>query len=125
MIKLQDVLTTNGATLDRKSFKELDLKDGFMVSLIGLEHKVAVMGLDDGILKDMIEDMKAVAHAYSVMLERETYIGLWVDSDYVYFDISIKVNTIGHAYKLGRLNKQLAIFDNKYKKVLTLDNFDI
>lgn len=121
MITLDYAIQCNGATLDRKELEALNINKGYMVSLIGLESIHAIDTLSDATFTTTIESMQATAEAYAIMLQRATYIGLWADDDKLYFDISIIVEGLNNAIDFAKLNKQLAIFDNKNKEVITID----
>ena len=51
----------------------------------------------------------------------KAYCGLWIDNNILYLDISIRVNDLKLAKRLGLKNKQLAIFNLKNLESIYLD----
>lgn len=62
---------------------------------------------------DLIEDeiQKIVLSNASMFLEKDIYMGSWIDDGKIYIDISKNVQEIKSAIRLGMLNDQLAIYD--------------
>lgn len=105
-IKLEDIkriIENKGETLT-KELKKASIKGGFMVSLEGTETQTK--GDDYQAIKKAIEEKQTIIKDNNNM-----YIGLWLDSDIMYIDISININNKVEALEFGKYNKQLAIYD--------------
>ena len=99
----------NGVTLDH-DLKEININNGFMVSIIGYEK---TFQLDD------LTNIKKTIINYKNRLKASQFIGLWQHDDLVYVDISRHYTNKQDAIKNGILNKQLAIYDlSKNKDIL-------
>lgn len=105
-MKLEDIkriIENKGETLT-KELKKADINGGFMVSLEGTETQT--QGDDYQAIKKAIEEKQAIIKDNNNM-----YIGLWLDSNIMYIDISININDKVEALEFGKYNKQLAIYD--------------
>ena len=105
---LEHVKKNGGATLS-KSLKHAEVK-GYMVSLKGFE-KILKISEVEKIQKDIEEKQK-------VITKNNQYIGLWLDNDDLYIDISENISDETTAINTGRLNEQIAIYDCNNKKVI-------
>lgn len=103
MNNLQKMIIKNkGATLD-KELKPIKATNGYMVSMLGHELKTTVQGLNDA----LVQRYQALAE------ELNGYVGMWLDGDTLYLDISQHHTDINQAVTVGKENKQLAIYDIK------------
>lgn len=77
-------LKTGGATIDTKTKKAINYKDGYEISFKGSEEKFYELNLD----KD--EDIQKVVDAIQLRLEKQNVdaVGLWVNNGVVYLDNS-------------------------------------
>ena len=103
--KILEIIENKGATLDY-NYNNFVSNKGYMVSLYGQEIKVDkndVQGIRKEIEKkrDFIKD------------KRGLYIGLWLEGDIMFVDVSIHIVDYLRALEVGRFNKQLAIYDLK------------
>lgn len=100
---------TGGATFDKQGNIPAS---GYMVSLSGYERVIdrAEFGMY-AIIEYLICNLKNI--------DRE-YVGIWIDGDKVYFDISVNLKNKQVAKACGQAWNQLAIYDVKYKKVINL-----
>lgn len=103
--KIIEIIENKGATLD-KNYNNFSSNNGFMVSLQGQEIKVDkndIQGIKREIEKkrEFIKDKKGL------------YIGLWLEGDIMFVDVSIHIVNYLRALEIGRNNKQKAIFDLK------------
>lgn len=105
-MKLEDIkriVKNGGATLTRE-LKKAELTSGFMVSLEGAESQVK--GNDYNAI------IKAIEEKQDIIKDNDNlYIGLWLDNDIMYVDISINIMDKAEALLFAKYNKQLAIFD--------------
>ena len=111
--KIMEIIKNGGATLD-KNYNNFSSDNGFMGSLEGQEIKVNkndIQGIKKEIEKkrELIQDKKGL------------YIGLWLDNDIMYLDVSIHIIDYMEALEVARNNDQLAIFDLKKKDSIYLN----
>lgn len=105
-MKLEDIkriIENKGETLT-KELKKADINGGFMVSLEGTETQAK--GDDYQAIKKAIEEKQGI-----IKDSNNIYIGLWLDSNIMYIDISINIIDKVEALEFGKYNKQLAIYD--------------
>lgn len=105
-MKLEDIkriIENKGETLT-KELKKADIKRGFMVSLEGVEVQKNVNDING--IKKAIEEKQEI-----IKNKDNLYIGLWLDSDIMYIDISINIIDKTEALEFAKYNKQLAIYD--------------
>lgn len=101
--EIKRIIENKGETLT-KDLKKADLKKGFMVSLEGTESQVAG--------NDYNEIMKAIESKKEIIQDRDNlYIGLWLDNNIMYIDISINIQDKTEALEFAKYNRQLAIYD--------------
>ena len=101
--KIMEIIENKGATLDY-NYNSFSSNNGFMVSVKGQEVKINkndIKGIKKEIEKkrDFIKDKKGL------------YVGLWLDSDIMYIDVSIHIINYLRALEVARKNEQKAIYD--------------
>lgn len=101
--KIMEIIKNGGATLD-KNYNNFNSDSGFMVSLKGQEIKVNVSNIED-IKKEIEKKREFIGN------KKGLYIGLWLDSDIMYIDVSIHIIDYLEALEIARNNDQLAIYD--------------
>lgn len=111
--KIIEIIENKGATLD-KDYKSINKKVGFMVSLYGEEIKTDIKNIEE-IKKEIEKKKEKIKNIDNV------YIGLWVDNDIMYIDLSIHIIDYMEALEVGRDNKQLAIYDLKNNNSIYLN----
>ena len=111
--KIIEIIKNEGATLD-KNYNNFNSNKGFMVSIKGQEVKTD---------KNNIEEIKKEIEKKREFIENKKglYIGLWLDSDIMFIDISIHIINYSEALEVARNNEQLAIFDLKKKDSIYLN----
>lgn len=105
-MKLEDIkriIENKGETLT-KELKKADINGGFMVSLEGAEVQKNINDING--IKKAIEEKQEI-----IKNKNNMYIGLWLDSNIMYIDISININDKVEALEFAKYNKQLAIYD--------------
>ena len=105
------VLNNGGMTLNTEGEKA-DLKTGFMASYQNTEKQLKLNDLTNDLIKSMIKDA----------MSKKAYLGLWLDNEILYLDISININNLNDAMTFAKENKQLAIYDVKNAKTIYLKN---
>jgi hypothetical protein len=80
-----------------------------------------------GFGKEMIFDSIALVKVSKIeewveshKLKRDEYYGVWYDKGKVYFDVSKNIRLRFDAIRLGKVKKQIAIFEVKTGKDITL-----
>ena len=106
-MELDEIVKNGGATLDT-TLKPVKLERGYCVSLEG--HEV-LLNLNDPKIKELARETMKMQAVKARKLG--AYVGAWVDGGKLYLDISKIVLGRQKAMKLGRLNHQLAIYDNE------------
>ena len=103
--KIIEIIKNGGATLD-KDYNNFKSDRGYMVSLQGQEIKVNKNDIK-GIRKEIEKKREFIKD------KRGLYIGLWLEGDIMFVDVSIHIVNYLRALEIGRVNKQLAIYDLK------------
>lgn len=111
--KIIEILENKGATLDN-NYNDFTSDKGFMVSLKGQEKKVNKNDIEE--IKKEIENKKRL-----IENKKGLYIGLWLENDTLFIDISIHIIDYLKALEVARNNDQLAIFDLKNKDSIYLN----
>ena len=101
--KIMEIIENKGATLD-KDYNNFKSENGFMVSLKGQEVKIDKNDIQ-GIKREIEEKRKFIGN------KKGLYIGLWLDSDIMFIDISIHIIDYLEALEVARNNDQKAIYD--------------
>ena len=100
---IKRIIENGGATLT-KELKKAELKRGYMVSLEGTETQAK--GDDYQAITKAIEEKQEI-----IKDSKNMYIGLWLDNNIMYIDISVNIIDKAEALEFGKRNKQLAIYD--------------
>lgn len=105
-MKIEDIkriIEEKGATLTSE-LKQAKLTRGYMVSLEGAESQVKG--------DDYQAIIKAIEEKQTIIKDKDNlYIGLWLDNDTMFVDVSINIIDKVDALEFGKKNKQLAIYD--------------
>ena len=102
--ELKNELIKNGGLTLTADYMKASEKNGFYVSKIGYEKIIDFKSLENELL------------IYSKMLLKNEYIGLWINNNKLYIDITKHYKNKKEALKIGIKNKQLAIYDIKQNK---------
>lgn len=103
--KIIEIIENKGATLD-SNYNDFKSENGFMVSIEGQEVKVNKNDIQ-GIKKEIEKKRKFIEN------KKGLYIGLWLDNEIMYIDVSIHIIDYMEALEVARNNDQLAIYDLK------------
>jgi hypothetical protein len=118
-MNLNKIIKQGGATLNMKTLKGTNHKDGYMVGVAGITRRLdkiksrKVRSAIKNDIKEMAKDW--AAHS------KDLYIGLWANNGWLYIDLSKKVDDFKEAVALGIDHKQKALWDNANKIEITLD----
>lgn len=96
---IKNELLKNGGITFNKDLTSASNKNGYYVSIIGYEK----------IIK--IEELEKTIKEYQQKLLKNEYIGLWIDNNKIYIDISKHYTDKKRAIESGIKNKQIAIYD--------------
>jgi hypothetical protein len=96
-MSIQEIISNGGATINYKG-DAVAMVSGYQVSKKDL-GRVAVQDFTQKMIDDVI--------AYG--LKRGEYCGIWVDSGFVYVDISVRIATKQEAMSKGKQLNQLSI----------------
>lgn len=107
-----EIIKNGGFTIDSE-YKKINKKNGFMVSILGMEKTFSINNINE-IEKTIKEYQNYIKN------KKNMYIGAWLDNDIIYIDISKHVEKKQNAINLGIKNKQLAIYDIKNNKSIEL-----
>ena len=102
---IKKIIKNEGATLDY-NYNSFNSNIGFMVSLKGQEVKVN---------KNDIENIKKEVDKKREFIKdkKGLFIGLWLEDDILYIDISVHIINYLKALEVARNNEQKAIYDLK------------
>ena len=103
--KIMEIIENKGATLD-KDYNNFKSDIGFMVSIKGQEVKTDKNNIEE-IKKEIEKKREFIGN------KKGLYIGLWLDNEIIYIDISIHIIDYMEALEIARNNDQLAIYDLK------------
>ena len=114
---IKEAIKNGGATLTA-TLDNAKLKYNYMVSLYGYETTFKV---------DDIEGLKEGLKAYQKKAsgKKDLYIGLWVSDGLVYLDLSINICKKNDALRIGKQNKQKAVYDVKNNKDIKIKYKDV
>lgn len=107
-------IKNGGFTID-KDLKEIQEKSGFMVSLYGFEK---TYNINSNYMNDLIIDV--LKYQELIKDKKNMFIGLWVDNDIVYLDLSKHYKNKQKAMLNGINNEQLSIYDIKNNSCIDL-----
>lgn len=98
---INQLISDGGLTPDRVTLESINKNNGYMVSVKGSETITSLKELDTE--KEIRE--------YQKKAKANQYIGLWLNENKVYIDISEHYTDKAKAIKAGKENEQLAIYD--------------
>ena len=103
--RIIEIIENEGATLD-KDYNDFKSENGFMVSLKGQEVQVNKNDIEN--IKKEIEKKRDF-----IKDKKGLFIGLWLEDDIMYIDVSIHIINYLRALEVARNNEQKAIYDLK------------
>lgn len=113
----KEILKNKGLTIN-KDLKKVNLKSGFMVSIIGYEF--TTYNIDEAI-------KEGLKYKEIIKNKNNYYIGFWIDekdNNKIYVDISKNINNLRDAEKTAKKNIQKAIYNIKDNKSIYL-NYEV
>ena len=115
--EIKTLLNNGGASL--KGGKPKNLKSGFMVSLYGFEMCLKSTHYKR-IIKAIKKQQRIIESMKQIYNKNVYYVGLWVDNNICYIDISIRISNKKQALIMGLYNNQFAIYSNKKNESIYL-----
>lgn len=103
--KIIEIIKNEGATLDY-NYNDFKSDRGYMVSLKGQEVKVNKNDIEN-IKKEIEKKREFIGN------KKGLYIGLWLEDEIMYVDVSIHIIDYVKALEVARKNDQKAIYDLK------------
>lgn len=97
---MKSIMQNGGGTFTT-ALDSAKVRRGFMVSLEKYEQVVPINKAHTTELNTMVE----------IATKLNAYIGTWLNDDKIYIDLSININNIEDAIRIGKENNQLAIYD--------------
>lgn len=108
---LKSIINKGGATLNSQG-RAVNFKKGYQVS------KKDCYTLN---INNTVEILNAINELLSTIKANE-FAGIWIEEDKAYIDVSIKIDLLADALKLGKELKQISIFDWNTKKCIYCNN---
>lgn len=109
-LNIEKIIKNGGATLTKELEEAQDTKR-YIVSVYGKEKVFKL---------NQLEELEKAVLDYAKALKKGYYIGLWVNNNKVYLDVSTSFDRKGQAMDFGKNNKQIAIFDIKENKSINI-----
>ena len=104
--KIIDKTLKNGGITVNSELEEIQAKRGYVVSNYGSEKTYDTTDISD--IKKLEKDIIL----YQKLLKNENEnIGLWLDDDIIYLDVSRIYNNKKEAVRIAKANKQVAYYD--------------
>ena len=110
---IKEMIKNGGATLDT-NYNNFNASIGYMVSIKGHEKKININDIKN-IKKEITKKTELIK------TKKGFYVGLWVENDILFIDISKHIINYNRALEVARNNKQLAIYDLKNDKSIYLN----
>lgn len=101
---LNYAIQNKGLTYNLRTGKTCQFKRGFYVSLKGYERKISIIDFTVSALHEYI------GRNCFTLLRNNHFLGIWIDSQNIYLDISKRIKGYRAAIKLALQNKQKAIY---------------
>ena len=99
---LETAIANNGISYSI-STGNYNVTTGYMVSIQGQEWKVST--INDDILKFYGK------HHLNELWDKDRFLGIWLNKGQWYLDVSVNVEDLDEALRLGKNNNQIAIWD--------------
>ena len=108
---LKNIISKGGATLNSQG-RAVNFKKGYQVS----KKDCYILNINN-----TAEVLNAINKLLNTIKANE-FAGVWIEEGKAYIDISIKINSLSKALKLGKELKQISIFDWNTKKCIYCNN---
>lgn len=108
---LKNIIKNGGATLN-KAGESVNFLKGYQVS------KKDCYTLNINNISEVLNAINKLLNT----IKADEFAGIWIEKGKAYIDISIKINSLSKALKLGKELKQISIFDWNTKKCIYCNN---
>lgn len=106
--KIKDLVLSNGGATLTQDLDNAIVNDGYMVSLKDHELKIRI----ESLTSNLLDQYRRIA------IHNNAYVGLWLDGQDLYLDISTNIHNRDDAIKIAQENQQLAIYDCKNSETI-------
>lgn len=114
--------TDNGASYNMHT-GVLNPPNGYMVSLSDYSKEYPAEAITNGNARYIIANYLSeidYAKLYTENSRVRTFVGSWIYDDILYLDMSIQVETLDEAVKLGRAQSQISIYDCANRDIILI-----
>lgn len=119
-IELRSIIKKGGASISLNKYNNKlvisNLKNGYMVSLKDYEVKKYCRNL-----KSFKDNLNLYYERNKLELFNNLFLGIWIEKNTFYFDISCNILNFKKAIDMARNNNQLAIYDTVNCKSIYLN----
>lgn len=112
---IKKAIEKGGFTID-KTGKAPNVKSGYIVSDFGKEKTYFINDIND--MRQLEKDI--ITYFEDIQNSDGANVGLWLDNDILFLDISRIYQNKKEALKIGKKNRQLAIYDIKNDKSINI-----
>lgn len=99
---LKQIIKNGGATIDARTQKQVNFKNGFQVSF------------KDCYILELAKLNEILNKTNKLLTEnknKNVFVGLWVENGFIYIDLSKTIKRKNYALMFGALKNQISIFD--------------
>ena len=99
-LNIAEIIRQGGATLNNNG-EAVNFNNGYQVSKKDC-YKLEVKNIDK-----ITKSVKKLLNG----LKRGEFVGLWIDSGFIYIDISERIHNLKRALRVGKARKQISIYN--------------
>ena len=107
--RIKNLIAKGGATLNKQGNAK-NYKIGYQVS----KKDLFILNIDN------IDNLTTTINSTLNNMKKDEFLGLWVDNNKIYIDLSIKINNLQKAINFGKKLKQISIFEWSSKNCIYL-----
>jgi len=107
--RIKNIIKNGGATLNKQGNAK-NYKSGYQVS----KKDLFILDIEN------IENITTIINNTLNNMQNDEFLGLWVDNNKVYIDLSIKISNLQKAVNFGKKLKQISIFEWSTKNCIYL-----
>lgn len=99
---LKNIISKGGATINARTQKQVNFKNGYQVSF------------KDCYILELAELNNILQKINKLLTEnknKNVFVGLWVDNNKIYIDLSNRITRKNYALIFGALKNQISVFD--------------
>lgn len=118
LINFRNSIINNGGASYNLLNGEFNPDNGYMVSIKDHEQVTRFNTLN--LQHEIARYIRIKADILISGLSEDKFIGAWIDDDNLVLDVSIKVDSLEDALRIGKENEQIAIYDCKNSETIYL-----